>query len=447
MSTKNDNREFIGNGKRPIDNTVTSDFLNEDRQKTVALLQDEQGDIIGVDGAPMQVSLPSINYDLFGKIKVAEPHKLFEWSATRGLDLVRYHTISEIGGGTVTEDLIKTQIHLTTTAAAGDKAVFQTRRAIQYNRGNSQEIFIIYKPNAIPNRRERWGYFNEGNGPFFEHDGTNPRLVIRSNTSGAVVDTPIERADWLDPLDGSGPSGLTIDWTKQTVFLIEFGWLSSRGVRFSIDIGGIFVTVASWLISNKLAVPFMRHPNLPLRLEVENTGVTSGAVTSSMSCWAVQSSGSDIQEGPVRSLSTGVGAILVSNTEIIAAGVRLQAGKLNASLLPSDFVLLPLTGNDYLYYKVIYNPTLVGDIWVNAPEGIAQTLVSATSYTGGSILDEGHIPLGTKNTVSDSFFQKVLDDVYVGSDLDGTGDALVITFETNTGNGSVFFSAKYKEFI
>lgn len=397
----------------------------------------------------MAISYPfykEASYDMFGRLAVAGPHKLFEFSATCDFDTTRYLATKVVGAGTVSRDAQKTQIELYTSTASGDKAIIKSRRAIQYNKANSQEIFVIYRPNPIANRRERWGYFDDNNGVFFEHDGTSARCVVRSDTSGSIVDTPFEQADWDDPLDGTGPSGKTVDWTKQSVFKIEFGWLSSRGVRFTIDVQGTLVPVKTWLISNTLLVPFMRTPQLPIRFEVENTGVVASATTSSFSCCAVQSSGSSQQEGPIRAMDTGVSTIAVSTTEKIAAGIRLKSTFQNGSVSPADFTMLPSSGNDFLFYQVIYNPTLVGDVWSTPSSGIVDKLTSATSYTGGSVLSSGHLPLGNKNQVGSSILRDIMNDIYLGSDLNGNSDSLIITFKTNAGTSTVFFSGQYREF-
>lgn len=387
------------------------------------------------------------NLDEFGRIQVAEPFKLLEYSASKGLDSTRYVSTSVTGGGTVTANSTTTQIELATTTASGDQAIFQSRRNVQYNKANAQEIFIIYRPNATANRRERWGYFDANNGAFFEHDGTNPRLVIRSNTSGSPVDTAIERDDWDDPLDGSGASGLTIDFTKQTVFKITIGWLSSRGVRFWVDIGGTFVLIKKYHISNTMTVPFMATAQLPIRFEVTNTGTVASSVTSSFTCYAVQSSGAHQQEGQVRFLTSDTTAFSITTTPTIFAGIRLKSTALNGSVLPLEFSLTPKSGNSYCIYKVLYNPTLTGAVWATPTDGIVDTLTSLTSYTGGSIIATGQIPLTNKVSLNLDTLRQVLSDVYVGRGIDNSRDPLCLVLYTDTSTGEVFFHGSYKEFI
>ena len=390
--------------------------------------------------------IANLPIDVFGRVSVADPYKLFEYSASMFYDTTRYWSESLTGSATITRNATTTQFELATTTASGDKAIMQTRRNIQYNKGNGQEIFIIARPCPIANRRTRWGYFDDLNGIFFEHDGTDPRLVIRSDVSGSPVDTPIERSDWDDPLDGSGESGLTIDFDKQCVYKFDFGWLSSRGVRFYIDVNGTMVLVKSWLISNTLEYPFMRTGNLPIRVETENTGTTASSSKAYWSCCAVQSSGSEVQEGAVRSVSTGVTPINVTTTPSIGAGIRLKSTFLNGSIQPLDFKMLPVSGNTNVYFRVIYNPTIAGGTWSSTSDGIADVLTGYTSFSGGSVINEGHFPLANKATGAITALRELLNDIYVGRSIANVCDPLVIEFRTDSSTGTLFFEGSYKEF-
>jgi hypothetical protein len=69
-----------------------------------------------------------------------------------------------------------------------------------------------------------------------------------------------------------------------------------------------------------------------------------------------------------------------------------------------------------------------------------------SSFTGGSIIAEGTLSLGNKNQVSAASFRDVLNDVYLGSDIAGNADPLVLTMETDSGTGTIFYNTEFKEF-
>lgn len=451
ITGKNPSGNFInfsatngGNFKVSLEELESGISVNSNSQlKTTPY--DSSGNELFTSGNPSPISFPSTYFDIFGKFEVASPYKLYEYAASYPLDTTRYHDTLTSGSGTVTRNATKTQIELYTTTASGDRALFQTRRNIQYNKANAQQIFFIYRPNPLSNRRERFGPHDDNNGTFFEIEGSNVNIVVRSSTSGSVVDTKFAQAAWDDPLDGNGASGKTIDWTKQTVFKIEFGWLSSRGIRFFIDIEGDIILVKTYLISNTLLVPYFAQSCLPMRFDVENIDTTSQAQTNSFSCFAFLSSGASQQEGPIRNISSDTTAASATTTETIIDGIRLNSSYLNGSLQAKKLSVLSASGNTFLRYRLRYNPTLTGAVWA-AGNGIHDTLTSVTSFTGGDIVLSGILAL-SNNLALSAITSELEQDIYVGRDASNNPDALVLTFETDSSTGTAHYDLDFKEFI
>jgi hypothetical protein len=85
------------------------------------------------------------------------------------------------------------------------------------------------------NQTKRWGIFDANNGYFFEADGVNTEVVIRSNTSGSIVNTMVVQSSWnLDKLDGTGASGANLDLSKHNIFYIEYAWHGGGKIRWGI---------------------------------------------------------------------------------------------------------------------------------------------------------------------------------------------------------------------
>jgi hypothetical protein len=60
--------------------------------------------------------------------------------------------------------------------------------------------------------------------------------------TGSVVNTRVAQADWnQDPLDGTGPSGLTLDSSKAQILYMDIEWLGLGTVRTGFIINGAFV--------------------------------------------------------------------------------------------------------------------------------------------------------------------------------------------------------------
>lgn len=433
-----------GNFKVSLEELESGVSVNSNSQLKVTQY-DSSGNELFTEGNPSPVSLPDTYFDIFGKFETAEPFKLYEYAASYPIDTTRYHDTLTSGSGTVTRNATTTQIELYTTTASGDRALFQTRRNIHYNKANAQQIFFIYRPNPLSNRRERFGPHDDNNGTFFEIEGSNVNIVVRSSTSGSVVDTKFAQAAWDDPLDGNGASGKTIDWTKQTVFKVEFGWLSSRGIRFFIDVEGEIVLVKTYFVSNTLTVPYFAQSCLPMRFDVENIDTTSQAQTNSFSCFAVLSSGAIQQEGPIRNISSDTTAVNATTTETIVDGIRLNSSFLNGSLQPKRLTMLSASGNTFLRYRLRYNPTLTGAVWASG-SGIHDTLTSVTSFTGGDIVLSGILSLSNNASLS-SITADLEQDIYVGRDASNNADALVLTVQTNSSTGTAHYDLDFKEYI
>lgn len=395
---------------------------------------------------------PETTKDAFDRKRISEVVTLMEMTFGEDPDYDRYLSKKEVGGGTVTEvSGTDPSLKLSVGTASGDKASLKTRRSVQYNKGHSQLIMITGKFSAgQTNQVQRYGYFNADYGLFFQKTGTTWQVVRRSSMSGSVVDDPISQSAWnVDRLDGTGivnPSGLTLLDNKETVFNIDFGWLGALKARFYVSIGGKTIHVHTMEFSNTLTVPFMDSGMSPVCAEIENTGVTSVAADLRITCCTVKSEGSPIQLGRIRPMNSGATAIAIDNVEKVVAGIRMRSGFKNSSIKPLTFDLTPTSGTAFLFYQVIYNPTLTSPSWADQA-GIAEGLTNNPAYTGGSVIASGFVSLGSGNNAGDALNAVVNSDIFLGSDVDGNTDALILVLRTTTGNGAVLFSTAYQEFL
>jgi hypothetical protein len=107
-----------------------------------------------------------------------------------------------------------------------------------------------------------------------EQTNTGLFLVLRSSTSGGVVNTRIAQADWnQDTLDGNGASKISIDETRRQILDIDIEWLGVGRVRYGFNIDG--KTIYAHYVNNAnqgAAAPYMRSGTLPIRYEIVNDG-------------------------------------------------------------------------------------------------------------------------------------------------------------------------------
>jgi hypothetical protein len=76
------------------------------------------------------------------------------------------------------------------------------------------------------------GVFDDDDGVQVGHDG---RYYVAYRRSGTT--TKIYRTNWDDPLDGSGPSGVSIELDKLNVYRLSFGYLGSAPIYWEILTG------------------------------------------------------------------------------------------------------------------------------------------------------------------------------------------------------------------
>lgn len=110
--------------------------------------------------------------------------------------------------------------------------------------------------------------------------GSSASFVNISKT----VDTKIPQSQFnIDKLDGTGPSGYTIDLTKMQMFYIDYTWYGAGFIRYGVrGPKGDVIYVHKQPNNNVNAEAYMRSGNLPARYEA-NTLTTMTKTTATLS--------------------------------------------------------------------------------------------------------------------------------------------------------------------
>lgn len=118
----------------------------------------------------------------------------------------------------------------------------------------------------------RWGYFDEDDGFGFEETENGMRTFFRRN---GVIEQTTDRKDWLDPLDGTGPSGRSIDIMDGQIYRLPFSWYAYGTLTIGIIVDDApdgpdeFVVIDRYKTRGQTSI---RTPNLPISVEVEGPG-------------------------------------------------------------------------------------------------------------------------------------------------------------------------------
>jgi hypothetical protein len=248
---------------------------------------------------------------------------------------------------------------------------------------------------AVSGIVRRAGYFDDNDGIFLEQNGvTDVALVQRTSTGGSPSDLArVVQASWnLDPLNGNGPSGLTLNLANASILVIDLQWLGMGRVRVGFDIAGQIVYVHEFLNANVLTVPYMRTANLPVRWSAVGNGVSDMYAT----CAAVVSEGgAEFDRGflfshPSGTITAGSG----TRTPVVcirpAATYNSIVNRIQIS--PENFSGLVL-GNNPVLWEVVYAPTITGGSWVSAGASSAvEYNITAASMANGNDTDSFFAP-------------------------------------------------------
>ena len=233
----------------------------------------------------------SPNIDAFGRLRTSTPFTLFD-SSHRFDDNGLWST-STATGGTATFNAAQGLMDLDVTTASGSQVLRETTKVFSYQPGKSLLVLstFVMSP-AKTNLRQRVGYYGTNNGYYLELNNTTVSFVERSFVTGAIVDTPVTQASWnVDPMNGSGPSGITLDLTKAQILFMDLEWLGVGTVRIGFVVDGNFYVCHRFNHANLIASTYITTASLPLRYEITNTGTTSGPSELKQICSTVLSEG------------------------------------------------------------------------------------------------------------------------------------------------------------
>lgn len=233
--------------------------------------------------------------DAFGRIRTSNITTLFDSKQVGDNRPLLWDDQEVSGGGTSsTYSVNRSSTTLGVSASTAGKRVRQTYQRFNYQPGKSQLVFmtgVLFSSGGGSGISAAMGYFDDNNGCFVSSINGAVFANIRSYVSGAAVTTSVAQDDWNgDRLDGTGPSGKTLDASKAQIWWCDLEWLGVGSVRMGFMIDGAFIAIHTFYNANNSTSVYMTTPNLPLRYEIANDG-TGGASTLETICSTVISEG------------------------------------------------------------------------------------------------------------------------------------------------------------
>jgi hypothetical protein len=397
--------------------------------------------------------------DGFGKLRVTAPKTLFD---AKQLSNKLPNIFDEVINGTATSVWQKgDSLTKMTTSASGDFVIRQTPARINYQPGKSILAYFtgVFTPQT--NVIKRIGLFQglssapytPTDGIFIEStDGVSGYVAFRIlKTEGTYYALSAAQPAWnLDRLDGTGPSGLTVNFNFAQLLVIDYEWLGVGRVRCGFNIAGKTIYAHEFTHTGGLSAPYMTSGNQPVRYEIRQTGVGSGIMNHI--CTSVMSEGGEEYIGTAitAELSAVPGAAMVGVTTnetvyrpIIA--VRLNPTAHDLSIVAKKIHILN-TGNNDVIYKVMQNPVITGGslVFNNLPDTNLIQLANGSAslgLSGGYNLVSGFANKGNSAVASGVTGAELLGELAVlGVRINGTPDTFVIAAKSVTGAATVFAS-------
>jgi len=351
----------------------------------------------------------SMSTDAFGRSRVSEPLTLFD-AFTRYRDNGKFWT-STVTGGSTALGSDNASIDMTVNTTSGAKVVRESTRVFAYQPGKSLQIFNTFVfASAQTDLRQRAGYFGVNDGIFLEQDDDTLYFVRRNGG----VDTRVAQSQWnIDIANGTGTSKFNLDITKAQIMWTDIEWLGVGSVRCGFVYNGVFVHCHTFHHANSVTAPYMTTACLPIRFEIENKGVTTGATLKQI-CSSVISEGGYQLRGTGNTISTpiGDGEVLPTITDTQFSpimSIRLKSDRKDAVTVLQNATFV--AGAAGLYdVQLVKGATLTGANWQSVDSDTnVEYDISASAYTGGHQMFGQIIALSNQAGVTQSLNSGLFD--------------------------------------
>jgi len=343
------------------------------------------------------------------------------------------------------------------TSASGDYAIAQTKQRSLYQSGKSSLIFqTFYNFHIQSNVEKRIGYYSSSIiSPY--NTGYDGIMLVSNYYNGVSHDGKISLQIWRsgtqigyatqdqwnrDKMDGSGISGITIDWTKNQILKIDFQYLGVGRVRIGLDIDGTIYEVHEFKHANVIQKVYMSNSAQPLRSEIRQTGVGSGTFT--FICGSTNSEGSLNSVGIPGASNTGSVAVAGNTvgTRYALLGIRLKSTRLSAI---TDIIKASILANtaDQYYVEIMLNPTVAGTFTYAGVTNYSVDIAigsSINTVTGGTPL----VSLVSQNTETANL--DLGGAFKLGCGINGVTDTLIVCVTPLSANINFFATINWLEY-
>jgi hypothetical protein len=352
-------------------------------------------------------------------------------------------------------------------SVSGDSVIRQSHDYIPYQPGKSKLIImtgVLVTDLSVGARNvtSRIGSFDTTiGGVYIQYSGGTISVNLAKLNGSTPTTLSIPRSAWLDKLDGTGSSGVTVDFNKAQIFLFDLEWLGVGQVRCGIVQGGDIHYYYAFTNANTLVYPYIQMATLPLRYEITSNGSLNSM---RMICGSVINEGGVSPPGRQFILSTdnvGQSYTLPNNNTfrpVISLSLRTVNPAIRGTIKLEEISIFSLDSNVAGSWKILFNPTITytgpAPSWVDYDlprESIARYRRDngvGTIVSEGLVLYQGYFSQRT-NYVFTTAIDELIASKGVSADIAGNPDVLVLAVNWLVGsnNTSVYPTLRWAEII
>jgi hypothetical protein len=395
----------------------------------------------------------SPNLDAFSRLRVSNPLILHNAQFTYDLTPIIFEQITNGSGASIAHDTTNRCALMTfSSTPIGGKAYMQSYEYLPYQPGRSQLALVTFNMIAsVANVLKFAGYSDGVNGVEFQLNGTTKQFTVYSG-SGLGNET-VTQTNWnLDKLDGTGPSGITLDITKTQILVIDIQALYVGRVRVGFDMGGQIVYAHEFLHANLALYPYIQSANLPIRCGMTCTGTVS--TTMNFVCSAVISEGGaeDINVFGYTFETNASRTVAVAGTQLMTIRPKTTfngiANRMRVGYIDVEILNLGST-NENIRWDLCVGQAITGGSWADVNTTYSSVEVNTGATLSGSppiIIDSGWVTVGGNskglvNTAVISRYPMTLD----AAGANRTMGSLTLKVTALSGTPTIYAGVKFRE--
>lgn len=364
----------------------------------------------------------SNNLDSFGRLRISEPVTLYE-STLISDDQSLIMDTSGTGAAVYlpTQSMMRLDV-----SAAGQYEIRQSHFFAHYQPGKclTNVISFIFG-DKTSDTIKRVGFFDASDGVFLDQSGGILYFVVRTSTSGVPVERArVAQSSWnIDKLDGSGPSGFTLDTSYANLLHIDMQWLGVGRTRCGFYIQGRLVYAHQFTFPDLLA-PYIKTPYLPIRYEIRATPSISTTRSMFQICNTIISEGGFDPLGIIRNYPMVSSTSRAGNgVEFPVMSIRLKPSYAKCLVVPIDFSVYTDSGN-YIIKLTSRPTTLTGATFTADSTEACLIDTAATALSGGTVITSDYLS-GAAERVTLNTLERT--NLVVQSDINGLTDILTVS--------------------